>query len=103
MKYTSAYGHMQRTSQDMDPVHTASNTVVIGRDSRGSGPWVEDLVCGTLMSQGFNVILLGIVPTPTVSTISLNIKVLLIVLGSINCYSKASHGWHSNNKLPQPC
>jgi len=45
----------------------SSNTVVVGRDSRVSGPWIQEVVVSTLTSWGFNVLLLGIVPTPTVS------------------------------------
>jgi phosphomannomutase len=42
------------------------NLVVIGRDSRVSGPWIEEAVIGTLSSFGFDILHLGIVPTPTV-------------------------------------
>lgn len=40
--------------------------VVLGRDSRVSGPFVNDLVKGVLISSGCEVIEIGIVPTPTV-------------------------------------
>ena len=33
--------------------------VVVGRDARISGPWVRDIVCGTLNAQGIDVIDLG--------------------------------------------
>jgi phosphomannomutase len=47
-------------------------TVYVGRDPRGSGEMVEDLVVGTLLSIGCKVIKLGIVPTPTVEIMVAN-------------------------------
>lgn len=41
-------------------------TVIIGRDSRVSGPFVADIVRGCLVASGCEVIDIGIVPTPTV-------------------------------------
>mgnify|MGYP005840687543 FL=1 len=41
-------------------------TVVVGRDSRVSGPFVANLVKGCLLASGCKVIDIGIVPTPTV-------------------------------------
>ncbi len=40
--------------------------VVVGRDGRNSGVWLENIVVGTLLAMGRDVIRLGIVPTPTV-------------------------------------
>jgi len=40
--------------------------VVLGRDSRVSGPLVAQLVKGSLMASGCEVVDIGIVPTPTV-------------------------------------
>lgn len=40
--------------------------VVLGRDSRVSGPMIASLITGALSSAGVDVIDLGIVPTPTV-------------------------------------
>ena len=40
--------------------------VVLGRDSRVSGPFVNDIVKGCLAASGCEVIDIGIVPTPTV-------------------------------------
>ena len=42
-------------------------SVVVGRDSRVSGPWVESQVVATLLASGCDVIRIGIAPTPTVS------------------------------------
>ena len=40
--------------------------VVVGRDARISGPWVRDVVCGTLNAMGLDVVDLGLSTTPTV-------------------------------------
>lgn len=40
--------------------------VVVGRDARISGPWVRDIVCGTLNAMGIDVVDLGLSTTPTV-------------------------------------
>ena len=40
--------------------------IVVGRDGRPSGEWIEHIVCGTLSACGRNVVRLGVVPTPTV-------------------------------------
>ena len=39
--------------------------VVVGRDGRISGPMVRDVVCGTLVGMGFDVIDIGLATTPT--------------------------------------
>ena len=40
--------------------------IVIGRDGRPSGVWMEEVIIETLLSCGRNVISLGIAPTPTI-------------------------------------
>lgn len=40
--------------------------IVLGRDGRPSGKWVEDIVRGTLIACGCEVRLIGVAPTPTV-------------------------------------
>ena len=40
--------------------------IFIGRDGRQSGEWIENIIAGALQSCGRKVIVLGIVPTPTV-------------------------------------
>ena len=44
-------------------------TIVIGRDSRPSGEFIENIVSGVLLSIGINVKIIGIVPTPTLKSI----------------------------------
>ena len=39
--------------------------IVVGRDGRISGPMVRDVVCGTLVGMGFDVIDIGYATTPT--------------------------------------
>jgi len=39
--------------------------VVVGRDGRISGPMVRDVVCGTLVGMGYEVIDIGLATTPT--------------------------------------
>ncbi|MFB5649130.1 phosphoglucosamine mutase [Leptospira wolffii] len=45
------------------------NTVVIGRDSRPSGEYIENIAIGIMLGMGKKVIRLGIVPTPTVKAV----------------------------------
>jgi len=59
-KYAAAYGMWLKSS------HEGEMTVIIGRDARPSGPMVAQLVSNTLISQGINVLDLGLSTTPTV-------------------------------------
>ena len=47
-------------------------TVIVGRDTRVTGPLCENIVVSTLQSVGCDVIRLGMVPTPTVAMAVLN-------------------------------
>ncbi|MBD5341411.1 MAG: phosphoglucosamine mutase [Bacteroides sp.] len=60
VKFTAAYASFIR-----DSYRGTSNTIVVGRDARLSGKMVENLVVGTLMSMGFDVINIGKASTPT--------------------------------------
>ncbi|MEZ4755415.1 MAG: phosphoglucosamine mutase [Flavobacteriales bacterium] len=61
VRYTSAFGMLvRRTSERERP------RVVLGRDARISGPMVSELVRGTLVGLGIDVIDLGMATTPTV-------------------------------------
>ena len=44
----------------------SEGTVVVGRDARISGEMVQNIVTGTLLAKGLNVVDIGICPTPTV-------------------------------------
>ena len=43
-----------------------SNSIIIGRDARDSGKMVSNIVSGTLMGCGFNVLDVGLSTTPTI-------------------------------------
>lgn len=58
IKYTAAYGRWVLQT-------TGINKVVIGRDARISGEMVKNLVVGTLMSIGIDVVDIGLSTTPT--------------------------------------
>jgi phosphomannomutase len=61
VKYTAAFGQLMKKA-----AKTNKPKAVIGRDARLSGPMVADLVRGTLVGLGFEVIDLGLATTPTV-------------------------------------
>jgi len=50
--------------------HVGGGPIVVGRDGRPSGEWIEAIVAGTLQACGVDVWLLGVVPTPTVQLIT---------------------------------
>ena len=60
VKFTSAYATLIRKTT---PVKT--NKIVVGRDARISGEMVKNVVCGTLMGMGFDVVNIGLASTPT--------------------------------------
>ncbi len=53
---------------------TNGEKVVLGGDSRVSGPMIKDLVKGTLAAHGYKVIDIGITPTPTVQLMTEQLK-----------------------------
>ena len=60
VKFTSAYATFIRRS-----AKSTSNTIVVGRDARISGEMVKNVVCGTLMGMGYDVVNIGLATTPT--------------------------------------
>ena len=46
--------------------NNSSNTIIIGRDARISGVMVSNIVAGSLMGYGFDVLDIGLSTTPTV-------------------------------------
>ena len=60
VKFTSAYATFIRKSTP-----TGSNKIVVGRDARISGEMVKNVVCGTLMGMGYDVVNIGLASTPT--------------------------------------
>lgn len=60
VKFVSAYAAFIREN-----VKNGSNSIVVGRDARMSGKMMEQLVVGTLMGMGFDVVNIGLATTPT--------------------------------------
>ena len=60
VKFTSSYATFIRRSGK-----SKSNTIVVGRDGRISGDMVRNIVCGTLMGIGYDVVNIGMATTPT--------------------------------------
>ncbi len=54
VKFTTAYA-----------TFIGGKKIVVGRDGRISGPMVRDIVCGTLVGMGYEVIDIGFATTPT--------------------------------------
>ena len=54
VKFTTAYA-----------TFIGGKRIVVGRDGRISGPMVRDIVCGTLVGMGYEVIDIGFATTPT--------------------------------------
>ena len=54
VKFTTAYAQF-----------IGGKKIVVGRDGRISGPMVRDVVCGTLVGMGYEVIDIGLATTPT--------------------------------------
>lgn len=61
VKYISAYSLFLQEKAPEKKLR-----VVIGRDARISGPMVNNLVCGTLLAMGVDVLDIGLTTTPTV-------------------------------------
>jgi len=59
-KFTAAYAAFIASGDN-----GGNRRIVVGRDARRSGPMVDKIVCGTLMSMGFDVINIGMATTPT--------------------------------------
>jgi phosphoglucosamine mutase len=66
--------------------------VAIGRDTRRSGPMLEAALTAGFASEGFDVVHLGVVPTPVVAHAS-------AVLGSTGAMISASHNPFADNGI----
>ena len=60
VKFTTAYAMFIRRNGQ-----SRFNKIVVGRDARISGEMVKNVVCGTLMGVGYDVINIGLATTPT--------------------------------------
>jgi phosphomannomutase len=61
VKFTAAFVRVIQQKRNAEKI-----CIVVGRDARKSGQMVNNLVCGTLMSMGADVIDVGLSTTPTV-------------------------------------
>jgi len=61
VKFTAAYAQWIK----LDDTRKSNNKVVVGRDARISGDMVFQIVSGTLIGMGFDVINIGLASTPT--------------------------------------
>lgn len=76
--------------------------IVVGRDSRVSGPWVNRVVEGIVQAMGFSVLQLGIVATPTVQFMVQEEKVsshLFLPLLTLGCGWNCSHFFSQSHRL----
>ncbi|HEY6914525.1 MAG TPA: phosphoglucosamine mutase, partial [Paludibacter sp.] len=60
VRFTAAYATQIKASKQ-----TESTKIVVGRDARISGEMVNQLVIGTLLGMGFDVVNIGFATTPT--------------------------------------
>lgn len=60
VKFTSAYATLIRRT-----AKSQNYRIVVGRDARISGEMVKNVVCGTLMGMGYDVVDIGLATTPT--------------------------------------
>ena len=60
VRFTAAYATQIKASKQTD-----SKKIVVGRDARISGEMVNQLVIGTLLGMGFDVVNIGLATTPT--------------------------------------
>ncbi len=60
VKFTTAYATFIRRSGK-----SSAGKIVVGRDARISGEMVKNVVCGTLMGMGYDVLNIGLATTPT--------------------------------------
>lgn len=60
VRFTAAYATQIKSTKQ-----TGSTKIVVGRDARISGEMVNQLVIGTLLGMGFDVVNIGLATTPT--------------------------------------
>ncbi|HRZ96051.1 MAG TPA: phosphoglucosamine mutase [Paludibacter sp.] len=60
VRFTAAYATYIRTHKTVQ-----SNKIIVGRDARVSGEMVNQVVIGTLLGMGFDVVNIGLATTPT--------------------------------------
>jgi len=76
-----------------EPGRFGSQPVVIGRDTRISGPMLEQAVAAGIAAMGVDVLLIGVVPTPAVAFLTRYLN------GSAGVVISASHNSFEDNGL----
>jgi len=71
----------------------AGGPVVIGRDTRLSGPMLEDAVAAGVAAMGVNVVVVGVVPTPAIAFLTRHLH------GCAGVVISASHNSFEDNGL----
>jgi len=71
VKYVSAFAQLQLRRHGASLPSETKPEMVLIRDSRISGPWIESIARGVLVSHGYHVIECGILPTPTAQLLAL--------------------------------
>jgi phosphomannomutase len=64
LSYTEIFNYCLAFTKVLNP-----KQIVIGRDSRPSGLFIQNIILGIFQSLGIDTLLLGIVPTPTVKSV----------------------------------
>lgn len=65
VRFVTAYATYIRRATDGKERNMARRRIVVGRDARLSGSMMRDIVCGTLMGTGYDVVDIGLATTPT--------------------------------------
>ena len=66
VKFTSAYSQFIQNQRNLASTSLSHRLkIVVGRDARISGQMVDNLVCGTLVACGCDVVNIGLASTPT--------------------------------------
>lgn len=65
VRFVTAYATYIRRVAAGKESEGARRRIVVGRDARLSGSMVRDVVCGTLMGMGYDVVDIGLATTPT--------------------------------------
>ena len=80
VKFTSAYATLIRKT-----CKAKSNKIVVGRDARISGEMVKNVVVGTLMGMGWDVVDIDLASTPTT-------ELAVTMEGTCGCLLYTSNG-----------
>ena len=74
VKYVAAFACLQIGRHASSLEENQKPEIVLLRDSRVSGEWIERISAGVLQSMGANVLSCGIQPTPTAQLLALQRK-----------------------------